>query len=96
MKGGKIHRVPLSPRASAIVSEMAKLRHSEFVFPGRKGDRPASNMTMAAVLRRMKHDDVTVHGFRSTFQRLGRRAVRLSQTREVVRELSLAHIVEWR
>ena len=89
MKGGRVHRVPLSPRATAIVSEMAKIRHSAFVFPGRKGDRPASNMTMAAVLRRMKHDDVTVHGFRSTFRDWV--AQRSAYPREVV-EAALAHI----
>ncbi|RMF40106.1 MAG: hypothetical protein D6754_03975 [Alphaproteobacteria bacterium] len=39
------------------------------VFPGgRRLDRPMSDMTMAAVLKRMQRGDITVHGFRSTFR----------------------------
>jgi integrase len=39
MKAGKEHRVPLSPRALAIVKELHETRISDFVFPGQKKDR---------------------------------------------------------
>jgi len=40
MKGGKEHRVPLSPAALVIIKQMAAIRCSAFVFPG--GRRPAA------------------------------------------------------
>lgn len=33
-----------------------------------KSGKPISDMSMTAVLRRMKRDGITVHGFRSTFR----------------------------
>ncbi|MGV2980652.1 tyrosine-type recombinase/integrase, partial [Camelimonas sp. ID_303_24] len=67
MKAGRVHRVPLSASARAILEEMAKIRTSEFVFPGTKPDKPLSIMAMEMVLRRMEVP-VTVHGFRSSFR----------------------------
>lgn len=64
MKAGKEHRVPLSPRAAAIL-ETTKPLGSEFLFAGNRGK--LSLMAMTMLLRRMKAD-VTVHGFRSTFR----------------------------
>ena len=64
MKAGKEHRVPLSPRAVAIL-EMTKPLASPFLFTGNRGK--LSLMAMTMLLRRMKAD-VTVHGFRSTFR----------------------------
>jgi len=68
MKAGCEHRVPLSSRALAIVEAAAKDRTGEFVFAGQKAGKPLSGMAMEMVLRRMKVDGVTVHGFRSTFR----------------------------
>lgn len=68
MKAGKEHRVPLSDAALAIVEEMGAIRSGEFVFPGGKPGRPLSNMALLMTLRRMKRDDLTAHGFRSTFR----------------------------
>ena len=83
MKAGKAHRVPLTDRGVAILAEMALFRPahddgSALVFPGdeRSGRRKPgavgpvqmSDMTLAAVLKRMKRTGITVHGFRSTFQ----------------------------
>ena len=67
MKARKAHRVPLSDLAIAILREAAKLRPGDdegkaFVFPGQKDGRPLSNMSMEMILRRMKSDDITVHG----------------------------------
>jgi integrase len=50
-----------------------------------------SNMTMLMLLRRMKRNDLTAHGFRSTFSDWA--AERTAHLREVV-EMALAHAVE--
>lgn len=68
MKAHVEHRVPLSPAAVAVLEEMQAKRLGDFVFPGAKEASPLSDMSLTAVLRRMKRDDVTVHGFRSTFR----------------------------
>ena len=52
----------------AVVKAMAEIREGEFVFPGGRADRSLSNMAMAMVLRRMGRDEITAHGFRSTFR----------------------------
>ena len=39
-----------------------------FVFGGAKANMPISNMTMLKTLSSMGRDDLTVHGFRSTFR----------------------------
>ena len=68
MKAGKEHRVPLSGRAVALLTALNEMRTSDFVFPGTAHGKPLSGMAMAMQLRRMKADDITVHGFRSTFR----------------------------
>jgi integrase len=68
MKAGREHRVPLSSRALAILEAVADAKTGEFVFAGQKAGKPLSGMAMEMVLRRMKADSVTVHGFRSAFR----------------------------
>ncbi|MEA2897867.1 MAG: hypothetical protein QOJ84_3482, partial [Bradyrhizobium sp.] len=68
MKAGREHRVPLSSRAATILRQLEKLKAGEFVFSGQARDKPLSNMAMEMVLRRMKVEDATVHGFRSSFR----------------------------
>jgi hypothetical protein len=71
MKAGREHRVPLSDQAMAVLRELHRQRDDDaddWVFPGRGKGRPLSNMAMEMLLRRMKRDDLTVHGFRSTFR----------------------------
>jgi integrase len=72
MKAGKEHRVPLSPRAVAILADLLAARRDDdaFVFPGpaKKGTKPLSNMALLVLLRRMERENITVHGFRSTFR----------------------------
>lgn len=66
MKMGKEHRIPLS---KPIISLLKKLpREGNLVFPGAKENSALSDMSLGAVLRRMKRNDITVHGFRSTFR----------------------------
>lgn len=67
MKAGREHRVPLSPRAVAIIEAMAGARASDCVFPGARRGRPLSVMAMAMLLRQHA-PGVTVHGFRSAFR----------------------------
>jgi hypothetical protein len=45
---------------------MAKLKTGDFVFSGQALNKPLSNMAMEMTLRRMKIEDATVHGFRSS------------------------------
>lgn len=66
MKAGREHRVPLSTAAMTLLASIE--RSSAFVFPGRDSETPLSDMSLTAVLRRMGRDDITVHGFRSTFR----------------------------
>jgi integrase len=68
MKAGKEHRVPLSAPALAILNKLDAARTGEYVFPGQRPGNPLSGMAMEMILRRMKIDDVTVHGFRSAFR----------------------------
>jgi len=68
MKAGREHRIPLSQRAVAILRRLEKTKAGEFVFPGQARNKPLSNMAMEMVLRRMKVEDATVHGFRSSFR----------------------------
>ncbi|MFM0471298.1 tyrosine-type recombinase/integrase [Paraburkholderia strydomiana] len=68
MKMKKEHRVPLSKRAVSILKEMQAARHGDFVFPGMREATGLSNMSLLAVLKRMERQNLTVHGFRSTFR----------------------------
>jgi integrase len=91
MKAGREHRVPLSGAALTILKQMNEIRDGDFVFPGGKKAKPLSNMAMLAVLRRMGRNDLTAHGFRSTFRDWA--AERTNFPREVV-EMALAHTIE--
>lgn len=69
MKMRVIHVVPLSGQAVSILRELRPLTGSgKYVFPGaRTKDRPMSENTVLAALRRMGYgtNDMTGHGFRS-------------------------------
>ena len=90
MKAGREHRVPLSPRALKIVKAMHEVRDGDFVFPGQKPGKPLSVMALEMILRRMKIDDATVHGFRSAFRDWA--AERTNFPNEVC-EAALAHVI---
>lgn len=93
MKAGREHRIPLPDAALAILRTVAKLRTDQNtdgpVFPGRKPTNPLSNMSLLMTLRRMGRDDVTAHGFRSTFRDWCAEAT--AHPREIA-EAALAHI----
>jgi integrase len=67
MKSQRIHRVPLSERAVAVLEEMRAEAVGDLVFAGQSGKKPISDMTMAKALKAAGADAVTVHGFRSSF-----------------------------
>jgi integrase len=67
MKASKEHRVPLTDQALACVGEPQAGKGLVFGSDTKKG-KPLSNMSLSAVLKRMGRDDITVHGFRSTFR----------------------------
>ena len=91
MKTRREHRVALSKRALAIVSELDKARTSEFVFPGQKPKRPLSNMAMLMLLERMgRRGAITSHGFRSSFSDW---ASEVSPYSSELRESALAHTI---
>lgn len=91
MKAGVAHRVPLSPSALALLSSLRPVTGgAALVFPSSKRDKPLSDMTLAAVLKRLKVP-VTVHGFRSTFRDWSEDATAYPHE---VKEAALAHTVK--
>lgn len=63
------HRVPLSNQCIEILKTAKELSSgSDFLFPGRSLNKSLSNMGFLMCLRRMGREDVTPHGFRSSFR----------------------------
>jgi integrase len=66
---GRPHFVPLAPQAITILKELQLLTgHGRYVFPSlRTGERPMSDNTVNAALRRMGFaaDEMSAHGFRA-------------------------------
>ena len=90
MKAGREHRVPLPPRAIVILKKLAKLKQGDFVFEGQRRNKPLSGMAMHLMLRRMKIDDATVHGFRSSFRDW---AGNVTNFPREITEMALSHVI---
>jgi integrase len=96
MKAGREHRVPLTERASTILTHMRAMGDPEapgggLVFPGPKDGKPLSENAFAALLERMDYADAaTAHGFRSAFRDW---AGETSQFPRELAEGALAHVV---
>jgi integrase len=90
MKGRRQHRVPLSDRAIEILAALPRIQGNEFVFPGARDGKPLSNMAMLKTLERMGRDDLTSHGFRSSFRDWA--AETTGYPGDLV-EMALAHVV---
>jgi integrase len=88
MKAGREHRVPLSRPAIEILEKL-EAKTGEFIFPGQRAGKPLSSMALEMVLRRMKIEGATVHGFRSAFRDWAGDCT--SFPREVA-EAALAHV----
>ncbi len=68
MKTKREHRIPLSRRCIEILKEAKDLaKDNLYVLPNPLTGKPHSNMVFLMLLRRMKQD-ITTHGFRSTFR----------------------------
>ena len=93
MKGGRLHRVPLSDAAMAVLGvdasdeAFANPPIDGFVF-ARPDGRPLPEMAMWMILRRM-NVDCTVHGYRASFRNWA--AEQTNFPREVC-EAALAHV----
>ena len=94
MKSERIHRVPLTDSALAILDRAEQPRREPrpdgFVFEGYRRGRPLSIMSMTMLLRRMGRDNITVHGFRSSFRDWAGDETHFP--REVA-EAALAHVI---
>ena len=88
MKTKKAFQVPLSDQAVRILEAIET--GSKYVFPSPNDLKiPQTSNSMLAVLKRMKRQDITVHGFRTSF----RTWVSETGRDEVVAEHALAHQV---
>ena len=90
MKAGREHRVPLSARAISILKKLAKVNSGDFIFAGQARNKPLSNMAMDMMLRRMKREEATVHGFRSSFRDW---AGNVSNFPREITETALSHVI---
>lgn len=88
MKAGKEHRVPLSDAALEVLRSLLRFADNDLVFVAPRGG-VLSDMTLTAVMRRMKVDAVP-HGFRSTFRDWA--SERTGYPRDVC-EMALAHAI---
>tara|TARA_R110002096_G_scaffold436056_1_gene666529 strand:+ start:90922 stop:92109 length:1188 start_codon:yes stop_codon:yes gene_type:complete len=91
MKAGKEHKVPLSERSLDILRAMKRVSQGHYIFPGSRAGNPLSEMSMLMTLRRMGVEDVTVHGFRSTFKDW---AADCTTYQNEVSEMALAHTID--
>lgn len=93
MKAKRPHRVPLSDAALALLTALLpdEGKPDALIFQGSKPDKPLSDMSLSAVLRRMGRPEITVHGFRSTFRDWASEATTYPGE---LAEAALAHIVK--
>jgi integrase len=88
MKAGRVHRVPLVPRAQQILQSLPRV--NDYIFPGTRGH--ISNNTMRKYLQEdLSRPDATPHGFRSTFKDW---AVECTAFEGDVSEAQLAHMIK--
>jgi integrase len=87
MKRGNEHVVPLSDAALALLRDLPR-EDGPFLFIGAAAGGKLGETVMFRQLRRMGHDDMTVHGFRATFRAW---CAEQTSTEHIVAELSLGH-----
>lgn len=80
--------MPLSPILLTLLTRLPRIAGNDLVFPAPRGG-PLSDMTLSAVLRRMKVPAVP-HGFRSTFRDWA--SERTGYPRDAA-EMALAHSI---
>jgi len=80
--------VPLSNRAAEILASLP--REGEFIFVGARTSAASNPHQLKRVLQRAGYDDITVHGFRSTFRDW---AAETTAFPNHVVEMALAHTI---
>ena len=104
MKAGRVHRVPLTPAAVALLASLPRMDGSPYVFPAARGGM-LSDMALSAVMRRMQEAEAKAgragfldtenkrpavpHGLRSTFRQW---AAEQGYPRDMA-EIALAHFI---
>jgi len=108
MKAARMHRVPIPQAALNVLRQVQPDDEGpdRLVFPGSRNDRPLSDMSLTALVRRMtrvpangpppwrdpvQNAPIVVHGFRSTFRVWAGEAT--NYPREVI-EAALAHTLK--
>ncbi|WP_223252441.1 tyrosine-type recombinase/integrase [Paracoccus mutanolyticus] len=90
MKMKRPHRVPLSPRAVAILKDAEALRgDGDLVFPGTKPGKMLSDMTLSKLVKELGFN-ADVHGFRTSFRTWAQEKTNFPRE---VPEAALAHAV---
>ena len=96
MKAGLEHRIPLPAQALALLERAKKLKRlGDYIFPGRKPQRPLSISAMLELVKPMGFTDnkgrrITVHGFRSTFRDW---VAECTTFPSEVADMALAHVI---
>jgi integrase len=90
MKTREEHKVPLAPETLALLQNLYRDDHGDFVFIGRRAGTGLGNTAMVDVLARMGRSDLTAHGFRSSFRDW---AAECTKFHNDVVEHALAHVV---
>jgi integrase len=90
MKVGKEHQVPLSFPAMKLLKSLAEEKKGDLIFPNVHTKAPLSDMAIASLLERMGRDDITTHGFRSSFRDWIAQKTNFSGE---VAEMALAHTI---
>ncbi|MFC2993669.1 tyrosine-type recombinase/integrase [Halomonas tibetensis] len=97
MKARREHRVPLSRQTVELLTQLPRVKGTNYVFPGARNGRPLSNMSMLQLMRGMgygldgERGDFVPHGFRSSFRDWTGEVT--SYPRDVA-EMALAHAIE--
>jgi integrase len=89
MKARREHRVPLTSRSLEILAIARAMDEGSPYLFSRNG-KPLSNMAMPMLLRRL-NENITVHGFRSTFRDWVSEETEISPE---VAEMALAHTIK--
>lgn len=90
MKAHKAHRVPLSPAVISLLQSLPQGKPDDLVFPAARRGKLLSNMVMKSLFKRMGMNNITSHGFRSTFRDWAGETT--NHPREIC-EAALAHAV---
>ncbi len=67
MKAKREHRVPLSSTVLDLLRTLPREDGNPYLFIGVRAGQAVGDQALARVLKRMGHDNITVHGMRSAF-----------------------------